>query len=192
MKLPALWILAAFAGGIGVAERWPASPKLWAAATALGILIGGILAAGFFARRGGAAIAWACALVAWLAIGGLAVSVERATIPANHIARLIAAGRVDPGVALRWRGRLREDPLTLPWGQRFEIDLEEVETQGAALSTTGGLRVNFYPSARIAAPPTGLRAGDRVEALVKARPPRNFLDPGAFDVSGYLAREKLI
>jgi len=132
-----------------------------------------------------------CALFAWAAIGGLAVSVERATIPANHIARLIAAGRVDPGIALRWRGRLREDPLTLPWGQRFEIDLEQVEAQGAELSTTGGLRVNFYPGVRVAEPPVGLRAGDRVEVLVKARPPRDYLDPGAFDVKGFLAREKI-
>ena len=124
-------------------------------------------------------------------MGGLAFSVERATVPANHIARLFAAGRVDPGIALRWRGRLREDPLRLPWGQRFEIDLEQVEAAGAALSTSGGLRVNFYPGARVAEPPAGLRAGDRVEILVKARPPRDYLDPGAFDVKGFLAREKI-
>ena len=39
--------------------------------------------------------------------------------------------------------------------------------------------------------PLGLRAGDRVEALLRARPPRNFLDPGAFDVRGYLARQQI-
>jgi hypothetical protein len=98
---------------------------------------------------------------------------------------------VDPGTALRWRGRLRKDPLRLPWGQRFEIDLEQVEARGAALSTTGGLGVNFYPRARMAEPPAGLRAGDRVEVLVKARPPRDYLDPGAFDVKGFLALEKI-
>jgi hypothetical protein len=97
----------------------------------------------------------------------------------------------DPGIALRSRGRLREDPLTLPWCQRFEIDLEQVEAQGAALGTCGGLRVNFYPGARVAEPPAGLRAGDRVEVLVKARPPRDYLDPGAFDVKAFLAREKI-
>ena len=36
-----------------------------------------------------------------------------------------------------------------------------------------------------------LRAGDRVEALLKARPPRNYLDPGAFDIHGFLARPKI-
>ena len=88
-------------------------------------------------------------------------------------------------------GYLREDPLTLPWGQRFEVDLEQVEAAGAALNTSGGLRVNFYPEARVAEPPAGLRAGDRVEILVKARAPRDYLDPGAFDVKGFLAREKI-
>ena len=143
------------------------------------------------AWRHSAAVAWCFALVAWAAIGGLAAGVERAAVPANHIARLITAGRVDPGIALRWRGRLREDPLRLPWGERFEIDLEQVEAAGAALSTSGGLRVNFYPGARVAEPPAELRAGDRVEILVKARPPRDYLDPGAFDVKEFLAREKI-
>jgi competence protein ComEC len=191
MKLPALWILAAFAAGIGIAGRWPGSPRLWAVVAASGILIGGIVVAGFLSWRGSVAAAWVFAMVAWAAIGGLAASVERATIPANRIARLIAAGRVDPSIPLRWRGRLREDPLTLPWGQRFEIDLEQVESSGAALSTSGGLRVNFYPGARVAEPPAGLRAGGRVEVLVKARPPRDYLNPGAFDVKGFLAREKI-
>jgi len=191
MKLPALWILTAFVAGIGAAERWPATPKLWAVVAASGVLAGGILAAGFLRWRHCAVAAWVFALVAWAAIGGLAAGVERAAVPTNHIARLIAAGRVDTGIALRWRGRLREDPLALPWGQRFEIDLEQVEAAGATLNTSGGLRVNFYPGPRVAEPPVGLRAGDRVEILVKARAPRDYLDPGAFDVKGFLAREKI-
>ena len=191
MKLPALWILAAFAAGIGMAERWPGSLRLWALVAAAGILIGGIFVAGFPAWRHCAVVAWVFAMMAWVAIGGLAASVERATVSPNHIARLIAAADVDTSIALRWRGRLREDPLRLPWGQRFEIDLEQVEAAGAALRTSGGLRVNFYPGARVAEPPAGLRAGDRVEILVKARPPRDYLNPGAFDVKGFLAREKI-
>ena len=145
MQLPALWILVGFAAGIGVTGRWPGAPKSWVVVAASGILVGGILAAGFLSWRHCAAAAWVFALVAWVTIGGLTFSIERATAPANHIARLIAAGRVDPSIALRWRGRLREDPLMLPWGERFEIDLEQVEAAGAALSTSGGLRLNFYP-----------------------------------------------
>src|SRR5277367_1192724 len=64
MKLPGLWILGAFAAGIGIAERWPESPRLWAAVAASGILLGGILAAGFLSWRHCAAVAWVCALLA--------------------------------------------------------------------------------------------------------------------------------
>jgi hypothetical protein len=40
MKLPALWMLAAFAAGIGIAERWPGSPRLWVLGAAVAILLG--------------------------------------------------------------------------------------------------------------------------------------------------------
>ncbi|MGA8023291.1 MAG: ComEC/Rec2 family competence protein, partial [Candidatus Acidiferrales bacterium] len=176
------------------AERWPGSVRLWVAAATVAILLGvglALLVGAGFARRHFVTFAWICALAAWLALGGLARCVELAGIPSNHITRLIAADKIDTSVALRWRGRLREDPLALPWGQRFEIDLERVEAGGVEMPVSGGLRVNFYSNERAARPPEGLRAGDRVEALVKARPPRDFLDPGAFDVHGFLARQKI-
>ncbi|MFZ3333706.1 MAG: ComEC/Rec2 family competence protein [Candidatus Acidiferrales bacterium] len=194
MKLPALWMLAAFAAGIGIAERWPGSLRLWMVAALIAILLGaalGALAGAGFVRRHYVCFAWICALAAWLALGGLARGVEFAGIPSNHITRLIAADKIDTSVALRWRGRLREDPLALPWGERFEIDLEQVEAGRVEVPVSGGLRVNFYSNERAVRPPEGLWAGDRVEALVKARPPRDFLDPGAFDVRGFLARQKI-
>lgn len=186
MKSPALWIAAAFAAGIALASRWPASPKVWTATA-----VAALLAAGILAWRDFVAPAWILALAAWLALGGFATGVERAAIPADHITRLIAEGRIETAVPLRWRGRLREDPLLLPWGRRYQIDLEQVESAGTFLAATGGLRVNFYTGPRTSDPPEGLRAGDRVEALMKARPPRDYLDPGAFDVHGYLARQKI-
>jgi competence protein ComEC len=186
MKLPALWIAAAFAAGIGIASRWQASPKIWCAVAAAAITLGIVLI-----WRSRAAFAWCFALIAWLALGGLAIGVERAAVPASHISRLIAGNAVDTSVPLRWRGRLREDPLRLRWGLRYEIDLEDVESAGVKVPASGGLRVNFYTGPRATDPPRGLRAGDRVEALVKARPPRNYLDPGAFDVHGFLARQKI-
>jgi competence protein ComEC len=141
------------------------------------------------------ATAWAIALLAWLAVGGFATSVERAAVPANHVTRLIAAGRIDTSEPLRWRGRLREDPLLMPWGRRYEIALEEVDIAGVPTPASGGLRANLYNRPGDANsdsnPSQRLRAGDRVEALVRARPPRNFLDAGAFDLRGYLARQKI-
>lgn len=189
MKLPALWIAAAFAAGIALSTARPGGLKLWLAAT-----VGAILFAGVFVWRKNEAAAWTLALAAWMALGGLAASVERAAVPANHVTRLIAAGRLDLSEPLRWQGRLRDDPMALPWGQRYEIDLERVEAAGADVPVRGGLRVTLYDGGNAptsTGAPEDLRAGDRVEALVKARPPRSFLDPGAFDLHGYLAQQRI-
>jgi competence protein ComEC len=189
MKLPALWIVAAFAAGIGIASRWPGSLRFW-----LAVALAAMAVSGLFVWRKQIAIAWTAALLLWVAIGAAAVNVERVSVPSNQVAKLIAAGSLETSDPLRWRGRLREDPMTLPWGRRYEIDLEEVEIAGATAPVRGGLRLNLYggPNApSVTSAPQGLRAGDRVEALVKARPPRNFQDPGSFDLRGFLARQRI-
>jgi competence protein ComEC len=186
MKLPALWIAAAFAGGIALASRWPPESRFWLLAVTATLLTGAILA-----WRSRIAAAWALALVAWFALGGLAIGLERASLPAIHVSQLIAAGKLDLSQPLRWRGTLREDPLLLPWGRRYEIDLERVEVSGTYAPVRGGLRANLYDGPQTAGTPSGLRAGDRVEVLMKAAAPRDFLDPGAFDVRGYLARQNI-
>jgi len=184
MKLPVLWIVAAFAAGAAVSNRWPEPLHLWLAAA-----LGAIVLSGILLWRARVALAWTFALAAWIALGGLAAGIEHAAVPANHVTRLIAAGRLDTSQPLRWRGRLREDPMALPWGRRYQIDLEQVEVAGSYVPASGGLGANAYGSHHEAGAPENLRAGDRVEAIVKARPPRNFLDPGAFDEHGYLARQ---
>ncbi|MDE3168537.1 MAG: ComEC/Rec2 family competence protein, partial [Acidobacteriota bacterium] len=177
-------IAAAFAAGIALAPRWPGPLRFWLLAACASLF-----AAAIVSWRGRMALAWSLALVAWVALGGLASGIERASVPPNHAARLIAAGKLDLTEPLRWRGLLRDDPLTLPWGRRFEIDLEQVEISGASMPIRGGLRANLYDGPQAAGLPTGLRAGDRVEVLMKAAQPRDFLDPGAFDVRGYLSRQ---
>jgi hypothetical protein len=86
---PAMWIAAAFATGIALMMRSPHHPLLYAALTARAILAGGI----FIWRRllFAAAI---CALAAWTALGGLALTIEQAAVPANHVTRLIASKRL--------------------------------------------------------------------------------------------------
>jgi ComEC/Rec2-related protein len=83
----------------------------------------------------------------------------------------------------------------MPWGRRYETALEEVDIAGVSTPTSGGLRANLYNCPGDANsdidPSQRRRAGDRVKVLVRARPPRNFLDPGAFDLRGYLARQEI-
>jgi competence protein ComEC len=140
-------------------------------------------------------LAWSISLIAWMALGGFSMAVERSSVPRNHVSRLLAQGRIDTSEPLRWTGRLRENPMEFPWGRRFEIDLESVEIAGEAVPVSGGLRLNLYRDSRkpeVTADRTGsLQAGDRIEALARARPPKNFQDPGAFDAAGYLARQRI-
>jgi len=70
-------------------------------------------------------------------------------------------------VALRWRGRLRVDPLALPW----ERDLRSIlrgRNRGGRHAVSGGLRVTSYAKEPNAAAAPLARAGDRVEVLVRA------------------------
>jgi competence protein ComEC len=188
MRVPVVSIAAAFAGGIllSAVHARAAGMPMWVACA-----LGAMCVSSLLLWRKRVALAFAAATIAWIALGGLAASIERADVPANHVTRLIAAGQLDTSVPLRWQGRLREDPMSLPWGHRFEIDLEQVELGGIEQPVRGGLRLNLYGNG--AQQPPGilgvLRAGDRVEALAKARQPRNFLDPGAFDERDYLARQ---
>jgi competence protein ComEC len=157
---------------------------LWAAAAAIAILAGAVLSWRNFVFP-----AWIFALLAWCALGGFSIGVERATVPQNHISRLVAQNQTDLSVPLRWRGQLHEDSMALPRGRRYEIGLEQVEAAGVTVPVSGGLRLNFYSGTHAADPSADLRAGYRIEVLAKAKPPRNFLDPGAIDIRGVLARQ---
>ncbi|MGH9701864.1 MAG: ComEC/Rec2 family competence protein, partial [Candidatus Acidiferrales bacterium] len=186
MKLPTLWMVCAFASGIALAGVTPL--RLWgcvalalaAIATGLALLRGNRLAA-----------AWAFGMLGWAALGGAAVRMEQNSVPSNQVTRLAAEGQLELSGPLRWTGRMRNDSMDLPWGTRYEIDLESVELAGKVKQVTGGLRVNFYADARHPEPAMELRAGDRVEVLVRGREPRNYLDPGAADTRAMLARQNI-
>ncbi|MGB9334049.1 MAG: DUF4131 domain-containing protein, partial [Candidatus Acidiferrales bacterium] len=185
MKVPALWIAAAFSTGILLRPEGSstAAPLLVAAGA---LILAGAVAAKFLRPLWPSGIV---ALAAWCALGAASVSIEHNAVLHDNVCQLVASGRIDTSQPLRWRGRLREDPLRLPWGARYLVDLESVEAAGRVIPTVGGLRVNYFwkRGAEESLPP--LRAGDRIEALVRARPPRNFMDPGAPDTRGLLERD---
>jgi len=184
MKLPALGTVAALAAGVALLGVVPIAPVVWLTFAVGGLLLG----FGAFARRY-LRLAFAFGLAAWFCLGALAARLDTLAVPRDHITRLLSGSRLDTSEPLRWRGTLRSDPLRLPWGWRYEIDLDEVEVAGAPVPVEGGLRASLFRDAQSGAAPPAVRAGDRVEALVRARPPRNFLNPGAFDARAHLARQ---
>jgi competence protein ComEC len=186
MRQPLVWIAAALAGGIIALGPRAVWPEVWAV-LAIAAILAGLACVG----RRWLWSAWGCALAAWLLVGGLAAELERIALPANQVARFLKEHPIDTSVPLRWSGRLRSDPVRLPWGLRYEIDLEGVEVAGELVPVVGGLRLSYFDAPRASETPAALRAGDHVEALVAAHPPRNFLDPGAFDFRSYLARQDI-
>jgi competence protein ComEC len=190
MKLPSLFPVGLFAGGILLSIELKnfalPNPRFFILAAFVLPLIGYILL-----RKNWILTAALFAAAAWLSLGLAASNLERASVSPNLASNLIDSGKLNAETALRWRGRLRGDPLQLPWGMRYEIDLEKVESSNGTTPVAGGLRLTYYAdgSASTAPPPT--RAGDRIEVLARARPVRNYGDPGSFDFRGYLARQNI-
>ena len=186
MKMPALLLAFALCLGILLPGVIPAKPVQW-----LVLAVAALLAGFVFLSRGMKSLALVHGLIAWVFLGALAASCEQAAVPGNHVARLVNSGAFSTSEPLRWRGTLSSDPLQLPWGYRYEINLEEVEVAGQARPVTGGLRVSYYVNPQSPERIPELRAGNRVEALVRARAPRNFGNPGAFDARAHLARQEI-
>jgi hypothetical protein len=190
MKLPALAIAACVAAGIlagGFAAAYLPHALPLCLAIALCLLLFGFTVLAL----GRVTAAWAACLLAWCLLGAAAAQLESLATRADNVAHLSATDRLDLTEPLRWRGRLRADPLRLPWGIRYDIDLEEAEEAGTWMPVSGGLQVSYFFDERAAQDPAPLRAGDRVEALVRARPVRNFCDPGAFEYRTFLARQNI-
>jgi len=185
MRLPALWPAIALACGILIERAAPLSPTASAALLAAALLAGLLLL-----RRGALRAAWAAGLVAWVVLGALGAELHRRDIRPDNAAAVISAGRVDAHEALRWRGRLRQGPSRLPSGIRYDVELDEVQAAGQAVRVSGGLRATLeeFPSHQWVEPPP-VQPGDRVELLLRAHVPRNYLNPGAFDERGSLERQ---
>jgi len=186
MKLPSLWPVVCFAGGIllfgKLAAHMHSTPRTVLLAAASLLLFGFVLL-----YKNWLLPACIAATAAWLCLGYVAAALERNSTPANLASALIESGKLDSSAALRWRGRLRADPLALPWGTRYEINLQEVESAGGVTPVSGGLRVTSYTEEQNADAPPLARAGDRVEVLARALPVRNFGNPGSFDDRAFLA-----
>jgi Domain of unknown function (DUF4131) len=188
MKLPSLFPVACFAGGIllsGMSASYPHwTPRVCILAALILLLCAYVLL-----RVNWLWTAAALAAGAWICLGSAAATLERASVSPNLASTLIEAGKLDASAPLRWRGRLRSDPLQLPWGTRYELVLDHVESSAGVTPVTGGLRLTFYRDESKPEAPPPVRAGDVVECIARVNTIRNFQNPGNFDFRGYMARQ---
>jgi competence protein ComEC len=184
MRYPALWIVAALSAGILLGRAAGFSPRAWLMCAGVALL-----AALLLLRRGRAAAAWGLTLAVWGCAGALGITLESGYARAESAALLADAGALDLSEPLRWRGVLSSDPVKLPWGARFEVELEEVEVAGRAQAIRGGLRATYFAEESRREDIPAVRAGERVELLLRARRPRNYMNPGSIDLRTQLARQ---
>jgi hypothetical protein len=92
-----------------------------------------------------------CSLAAWIGLGIFAALLSQQPLPSHHILNRIATDELDLHSPLRWHGRLREEPESVPWGPRFTLDLSSVEANDTLLPLEGGLSIGFTP--KISDPP---------------------------------------
>ena len=127
MKFPALslavFLVLGIVAGRFVATGFPQAVLLFVGASAVLVAFGFVLA--IFRHT---ALAWAAALLAWSALGASAVRLEHTPVAADHISSLVAQHALNLDQPLRWQGTLRLDPLELPWGVRYQLDLQAVQS----------------------------------------------------------------
>jgi uncharacterized protein DUF4131 len=150
MKLPAVAIAAAFASGIALGLHPAVLPHITSAffltvfiAASLVLILAGLVLTRM-ERLFPAAIA---SLLCWGLLGFLGACVAEQPRPANQVSSLLEQKRLSLESPLRWHGYLSDEPAKLPWGYRLEVDLSEVQFEGATLPVQGGLRVSFPPLA---------------------------------------------
>ncbi|HET7107998.1 MAG TPA: DNA internalization-related competence protein ComEC/Rec2 [Candidatus Acidoferrum sp.] len=187
MRIPAVAIATAFAGGILLGRELPVSRSV------LGIsflvVFSLLIAALLFASRAKLWTAACCSLLGWVCLGVVGMNVALRPLPGEHVLSRIAAGEIELKTPLRWYGHLRSEPARLPWGIGLEMELSGVETAAGMIPITGGMRIGFTPKEGEALPE--VHAGDEVSVMGQARRPLVFRDEGAFDRRGYLARQNI-
>lgn len=193
MKIPAVAIAAAFAGGI-LLGQWhvvasnAASQSMLAetVASVSALLLMGLI----LAWRNVLWFAGGASLFAWIGLGILAACLIQQPLPAEHILSRLAAEQVPLRTPLRWHGILRDEPSQLPWGYGLDMNLIHVEMVGGMLPVTGGMRLGYTP--REDDPPLPeLHAGDEIAVFAEARFPLVYKDAGAFDRREFLARQDI-
>jgi competence protein ComEC len=188
MRFPALALAASLAAGIladGLLAAEPPPAAHLSLFLSFVLVAGGLVCVAFRQRN----LAWVISLMAWFALGAGASRLEESAVTEHSVVDLVEKGQISLEQPLRWRGALRLDPLELPWGLRYVVDLESVQSSGEWMPASGGLRADYYADETSPSHTSALRAGDSVEVLVRARIVRNFANPGSFDYRVFLARQ---
>ena len=183
----------AFACGILAASYVWRSPLAWMAALAIALL------ASLFFSRYNAHLGLPFLLIAIAALGAFYLQAYDAaqTTPPDLHAFATGEGEVIVVGHVGREGLIRESPYG---GKQESVDIEteELTTENQASNAKVGIRLTIYSreSDEAAAEATSSESplrlyvyGERLRILAKLRMPRNYANPGALDLVGYLASQ---
>jgi competence protein ComEC len=197
MRLPAVAIAAAFAGGIAIGLRTEVAAHASSRGLVVGlfvlVMLGLGIAAGFL-FRGFLWSALASAAFCWCLLGVVGAVLSEQPLAADHVTVMVARGAIDLHTPLRWHGVLRDEPARLPWGYGYDVELAGVDFDEDFVPVRGGLRISYSPRMdaeghELAAP--DVHVGDEISVTTEARLPQVFRDEGAFDRRAFLAAENI-
>ena len=181
----------AFSGGIIAADFVWRSPCIWLA----GFLLAAIAAA--LSLRRSPQLAFAFGLISLIPLGGFYLQARDAAQPAvTENLQPFATGQDEIGITayVIREGLIRDSPYG---GKQESVDVEseQLRLDSRELSTPVGIRLTIYSKqneeeeARDNGEESPLHAytyGERLHLIAKLRMPRNYRDPGAMDLAGYL------
>jgi len=187
MRIPAVAIAVAFAGGILLGRELQLSRSVLGISFLVISFL--LIAALLFVSKGKLWTAASCCLLGWVCLGAIGMSVAARPLPAEHVLSRIAAREISLKTPLRWYGHLRGEPEQLPWCVGMEMELSGVETAAGMIPVSGEMRIGFTPKEDGALPE--VHAGDEVSVMAQGRLPLVFRDAGAFDRREYLAGQNI-
>lgn len=190
MRTPVFWLAVAYAAGLALWADVDAFPRTLVLFATLALLAGAACL-----RRRWLRVTLAFALAGFFLAGGATLALDEAAVPATRLDRLLACEPIELSEAVRLEGWLRRAPEEKPFALIYELEAESLETGGRRYSTSGGVRLSYYPpptpNAPTAEPPPDLRYGDPVEVLARLHVPENHQNAGSFDWQAYQARREI-
>jgi competence protein ComEC len=185
-RQPIFWAALAFSAGILLGTHAWRPPLWWLGAEAA------FLGAGAYFLRRRLVPAVVLGLGAFMCAGALSFQAKGAAGHPNELAPFCDVEPVTVTGYLLRDGILREGAFGNPQ-QSVEMQAESIaDEQGHVFPAGGGIRLTiYYPKrggALAAETPVILRYGQRIRFRAQLRLPRNYGNPGAMDMRGYLWR----
>jgi len=176
----------AFAAGVVAGSHLWRPPLWWLAGS--GVILG---AAAYWLKRR----PWAARVAAVAAVclaGALSIELRAPETPNDDIAPFTDGQELAVVAHVTHEGNLRQAGADAV-KQSVDMETEQLMFGGKSIVVRSGARISIYGKDDASGgTPVVYQYGERLQFVAKLHPPRNFRNPGAFDLRGYLAEKGMV